>query len=134
MKHMSEEKMNDIYGGITRIAALYCYQNSSGDEEWDDTGREVRAQAEYLMQYAHNNGWITYDIYTDGGYAGSGSGWPTARRMLEDAADGQFNCVIVKDLSGLFPDVSRARPRIEEMFTQKGIRFIAIDDDIDIVP
>lgn len=51
--------------------------------------------------------------------------------MLEDIKSGKVNCVIVKDLSRFGRNYIEAGRYIEKLFPYLGVRFIAINDNID---
>lgn len=51
--------------------------------------------------------------------------------MLEDIKSGKVNCVIVKDLSRFGRNYIEAGRYIEKIFPYLGVRFIAINDNID---
>ena len=65
------------------------------------------------------------DYYIDDGWSGTNFERPEFIRMMADVRSGLVNCVIVKDLSRF------GRNYIEQIFPFLGIRFIAVNDNLD---
>lgn len=72
-----------------------------------------------------------YGEYTDDGVSGSSFERPDFNRMMEDIEAGRINCVIVKDLSRFGREYIEAGNLLERVFPSLGVRFIAINDNID---
>ena len=71
--------------------------------------------------------------YLDDGFTGTNFDRPAFKALIEDikCRSRRLNCVVVKDLSRLGRDAVMAGRHIDEIFTQMGIRFIAIGDSYD---
>lgn len=69
--------------------------------------------------------------YTDDGYTGANFDRPGFRQMMDDAASGNIDCILVKDLSRLGRNYIEAGRYIERTFPLMGIRFIAVNDGYD---
>ena len=74
---------------------------------------------------------IVYDEYIDDDVTGTSFARPEYERMMEDIEKGKINCIIVKDLSRFARDHIGAGEYLEKIFPEKGVRFIAITDNID---
>ena len=72
-----------------------------------------------------------YDHYTDDGVSGATFNRPDFNRMIQDIENKKINMVIVKDLSRFGRLSSQISYYLEEYFIEKGVRFIAVTDDID---
>lgn len=72
-----------------------------------------------------------YKEKVDDGYSGVDFERPAFKEMLEDIKSGKVNCVIVKDLSRFGRNYIEAGRYIEKIFPYLGVRFIAINDNID---
>ncbi len=72
-----------------------------------------------------------YDHYTDDGVSGATFDRPNFNRMIKDIENKKINIVIVKDLSRFGRLSSQISYYLEEYFIEKGVRFIAVTDDID---
>ena len=69
--------------------------------------------------------------YVDDGYTGTNFDRPGFREMLQDAASGIINCIVVKDLSRFGREHIDTEKYIVRVFKRMGVRFIAICDDYD---
>ena len=67
----------------------------------------------------------------DDGYSGILFDRPAFQEMMQDITDGKVNCVIVKDLSRLGREYIETGRYLRRIFPAYGIRFIAINDNID---
>lgn len=72
-----------------------------------------------------------YDHYTDDGVSGATFDRADFNRMIKDIENKKINMVIVKDLSRFGRLSSQISYYLEEYFIEKGVRFIAVTDDID---
>lgn len=69
--------------------------------------------------------------FVDDGFSGTSFDRPGFQRMMEAVEAGEINCVIVKDLSRFGREYIDAGQYIEKLFPQKGVRFIAVNDNYD---
>ena len=69
--------------------------------------------------------------YEDDGYTGTNFDRPGFIKMMEAVERGEADCIIVKDLSRFGRDYIDAGKYIQKFFPLQGIRFIAINDNID---
>ena len=67
----------------------------------------------------------------DDGYTGTNFNRPGFQKVLDAIQSGQVNCVIVKDLSRLGREYISVGAYLEQKFPDWGVRFIAINDDVD---
>lgn len=76
---------------------------------------------------------ILVDEAQDDGYTGTNFNRPGFEKVLDAIKSGKVNCVIVKDLSRLGREYISVGDYIEQKFPDWGVRFIAINDDVDSV-
>ena len=69
--------------------------------------------------------------YEDDGFTGSDFNRPGFQSMIDDVRRGVIDCVIVKDLSRFGREYIDSGKYIERIFPTLGVRFIAINDNID---
>ncbi len=67
----------------------------------------------------------------DDGYTGTNYNRPGFRDVLKLIEEGKINCVIVKDLSRMGREYIETGKYLEMIFPSLGVRFIAINDDVD---
>lgn len=85
----------------------------------------------FLRNFCKENNIRVYDDYTDDGYSGATFDRPDFNRMIKDIENKKINLIIVKDLSRFGRLSSKISYYLEELFIEKGVRFIAVTDDID---
>lgn len=107
------------------------YLRLSKDDEQSGESVSIGTQRSILMDYCQQQGYTVYKIYVDDGYSGMNFNRPDFQNMLEDIEDGNINMVITKDLSRLGRDYIMTGYYSEIYFQMKGVRYIALADDID---
>lgn len=113
------------------IGMAACYCRLSKDDDNDGTSVSIETQHQMLSDYCNENKFHVYDFYCDDGYTGTNFNRPEYKRMMSDIDKGYISTVIVKDLSRFGRNYIEVGKHIEEIFPEKGIRFIAIGDDVD---
>ena len=82
-------------------AAIYCRlseEDRNKQAETDDSG-SIQNQKAMLMQYAIEQGWEIFRIYSDDDYAGADRRRPEFNRLLQDAEARKFDIVLCKTQS-----------------------------------
>ena len=86
-----------LFGGdYTMKVAIYCRlseEDRNKQFETDDSN-SIQNQKAMLKQYADEQGWDVYEIYSDDDYTGSDRRRPAFNRLLKDAEDRKFNIVL----------------------------------------
>jgi len=129
-----EKYIAGIYPRLSNEKIEYSNQNFADVSEESKQEREsgsISTQKSYLKKFCKDNKIKIYDTYTDDGYSGANFERPGFKRMIKDIEAGKINMVIVKDLSRFGRNSSKVEYYLEEYFVEKGVRFIAIADDID---
>lgn len=124
-KSIEQKAGDDVY------RAMAYYRLSKEDRhkhESDSIGNQRVLVHEYLKK--HPNIELIDEAYDDG-YSGTNYDRPGFARVIEAAEDGKINCVIVKDLSRLGREYVETGKYLEMIFPKMGVRFIAINDDVD---
>ena len=112
------------------LAGLYERLSVEDDDKLESDS--IKNQRELLRSYVEAHPEIkVVDEYVDDGYTGTNFDRPAFTRMMQDCENGRINCIIVKDLSRLGRDFIGMGKLMERVFPQKGIRFIAINDNYD---
>ncbi len=93
-------------------------------------GNQRKSIYEFISK-SNEDKFIVIDEYVDDGYSGTNFDRPDFQRLLEDIETKGISAVITKDLSRLGRDHILTGYYIENFFKDKGIRYIAINDNID---
>jgi DNA invertase Pin-like site-specific DNA recombinase len=113
----------------TKITALY--ERLSRDDELQGESNSITNQKKILEDYAVRNGFKNLAHFTDDGVSGTTfdrKGWNV---MLAEIEAGNVAAVICKDLSRIGRDYLKVGFYTEVMFREKGVRFIAVSNNID---
>lgn len=99
-------------------------------QKYGESG-SISNQRDLLKRFCKENHIKIYDIYADDGESGAFYDRPAFTKMIEDVEAGHINMVICKDLSRFGRVASGIDDYIEEYFQMKGVRFIAVNDNLD---
>lgn len=113
--------------------AIYCRlseEDRNKQFETDDSN-SIQNQKAMLMQYAMEQGWELYNIYSDDDYAGADRRRPEFNRLLEDAEKRRFDIILCKTQSRFTRELELVEKYIHGLFPLWGIRFISIVDNAD---
>lgn len=111
------------------IAGLY-FRLSQEDERQGESA-SIDNQRTILRKYAEERGFEIHGEYIDDGISGTTFQRPEVQRLLDDAKAGVINTIIVKDLSRFGRNYIEVGQYIDYVFPAFGIRFIAIQDNVD---
>lgn len=114
-------------------AAIYCRLSEEDRDkrhEGDDSA-SIQNQKSMLLQYAMEQGWEIFQIYSDDDYAGSDRRRPGFQRLLRDAEQRKFDVVLCKTQSRFTRELELVEKYIHGLFPLWGIRFISIVDNAD---
>ena len=121
----------NIYSGDDVYEAIAYYRLSKDDgknHESDSIANQRVLVREYIKN--HPNIRLVDEAYDDG-YTGTNFDRPGFQKVMDAVNAGTVNCVIVKDLSRLGREYVETGKYLEMVFPSMGIRFIAINDDVD---
>ncbi len=107
------------------------YLRLSQEDERQGESLSIDNQRLILRKYAEERGWTIHDEYIDDGVSGTTFQRPEVQRLLDDAKTGVINTIIVKDLSRFGRNYIEVGQYIDYVFPAFGIRFIAIQDNVD---
>jgi len=102
-------------------------------EDGDGTESESIATQKHLLEAfcARDTSLSVAGIYIDDGYTGTNCDRPDFQRLISDVDKGRIDCVVVKDLSRFGRDYIDLGYYLERFFPVRGVRFIAVNDNID---
>ncbi len=117
----------------TMKAAIYCRLSEEDRNKQIGTNdsNSIRNQKSMLLQYAMEQGWEVYNIYSDDDYAGADRKRPEFNRLLEDAERRKFDVILCKTQSRFTRELELVEKYIHGLFPLWGIRFVSIVDNAD---
>ena len=113
------------------LAALYLRLSKEDCKEEGGHSASIENQRNITQKYANDHGIAVVDTYIDDGVSGTTFDRPEFNRMLSDIEAGRINCVITKDYSRLGRNYIECGQYTEIVFPKMGVRYIAINDNID---
>lgn len=115
----------------TQLNNTGIYLRLSKDDERAGESLSIDNQRLILQKYVAERGWNLVDEYVDDGYSGTNFERPEVKRLLDDAKTGKINTIVVKDLSRFGRNYIMVGQYLDYIFPAYGIRFIAINDNVD---
>ncbi|MBO6206530.1 MAG: recombinase family protein, partial [Lachnospiraceae bacterium] len=111
-----------------RYTALY--ERLSHDDELQGESNSISNQKKLLMEYAESHELPSPRHFADDGISGTRFDRPAFLEMMGEIENGNIGAVLVKDMSRLGRDYLKVG-QIVEMFRQKDVRLIAVNDGTD---
>ena len=109
--------------------ALYC--RLSQDDNTENESNSIQNQKMILQRYVSDHHFPNPCFYVDDGYSGASFQRPGFQQMMADMENGEIGIIITKDLSRLGRNQLHTGLYIEERFPMFGVRYIAINDNVD---
>lgn len=113
--------------------AFYCRlsEEDKNKQVITDDSESIQNQKSMLLQYAIEQGWDIYDIYSDDDYAGADRNRPEFKRLLKDAELRNFDIVLCKSQSRFTRELELVEKYIHGLFPLWNIRFVSVVDNAD---
>lgn len=112
----------------TKLTILY--ERLSRDDELQGPSNSILNQRQLLEDYAERNHLTPYLHIHDDGYSGTNWDRPGWQELIAKIEADEVGCLVVKDSSRMGRDYLRVG-LYREMFREKGVRLIAINDGLD---
>ena len=109
--------------------ALYC--RLSQDDGLEGDSNSIQNQKNILQKFAEDHHFPNPCFYVDDGFSGGNFQRPAFQQMISDMENGEIGIIVTKDLSRLGRNQLHAGLYIEERFPMFGVRYIAINDNVD---
>lgn len=107
------------------------YLRLSRDDGDEGESNSILNQRELIKDYASKLNIEIVSEYVDDGFSGSNFDRPEFKKMMKALEKGEFNTIIVKDLSRFGRDYIETGKYIQKIFPEKGVRFISVNDNYD---
>ena len=109
--------------------ALYC--RLSQDDGLEGDSNSIQNQKNILQKFAEDHHFPNPCFYVDDGFFGGNFQRPAFQQMIFDMENGEIGIIVTKDLSRLGRNQLHTGLYIEERFPMFGVRYIAINDNVD---
>ena len=109
--------------------ALYC--RLSQDDGLEGDSNSIQNQKNILQKFAEDQHFPNPCFYVDDGFSGGNFQRPAFQQMISDMENGEIGIIVTKDLSRLGRNQLHTGLYIEERFPMFGVRYIAINDNVD---
>ena len=109
--------------------ALYC--RLSQDDGLEGDSNSIQNQKNILQKFAEDHHFPNPCFYVDDGFSGGNFQRPAFQQMISDMENGEIGIIVTKDLSRLGLNQLHTGLYIEERFPMFGVRYIAINDNVD---
>ena len=103
---------------MNNLVAIYCRlseEDRNKQVKTDDSG-SIQNQKTMLLQYAMEQGWEIYDIYSDDDYTGADRRRPAFNRLLRDAEQHKFDIILCKTQSRFTRELELVEKYIHGVF------------------
>lgn len=115
---------------ISKVGGYVRISRKDGDKiESDSIENQRTIISDYIKKNSDDLSLVKY--YADDDYTGTNFDRPAFKQMLSDIEKKKIDCIIVKDLSRFGRDYIDVGKYLQKEFPYKGVRFIAITDNID---
>lgn len=111
------------------ITALYA--RLSQEDALDGESNSIANQKKILMKFATDSGFPNPTFFIDDGVSGVTFDRPGWNELIRLAEAGKVKTVIVKDMSRMGRDYLKVGYYTESFFSERDIRYIAINDGVD---
>ena len=106
------------------------YSRISRDDELQNESNSITNQRRLLEEYAERNGLTPYENVVDDGYSGTNFNRPGWQELIAKVEAGHVENLLFKDMTRFGRDHLRVGLYLE-MFREKKIRVIAVNDGVD---
>lgn len=128
---LTEKGVKEMMSEHKQLNKTGIYLRLSKDDERLGESLSIDNQRLILRNYVLSHNGTIVDEYIDDGYSGTNFDRPGVKRLLEDAQMGKIDTIIVKDLSRFGRNYIQVGQYTDYIFPAYGIRFIALNDNVD---
>jgi len=125
-------KQTDKDKAVTFIRIAVYMRLSKTDETMQEESNSISMQRILIRKYIASH-FAEYEVmeYQDNGFTGTNFNRPGVQRLLEDARNEKFDCVVVKDFSRFGRDYMEVGSYLEQIFPLMEVRYISVNDHYD---
>ena len=112
-----------------KLTMLYC-RLSRDDNDGEKESNSISNQREMLIKYAEKNGFVPYEVAVDDGYTGTNYNRPGWQELMAKVEADEVSAIIVKNSDRMGRNYLQTG-LYREMFAERGVRLIAVNDGVD---
>ena len=105
------------------------YGRASTTEQVEE-GHSLDAQEHAIVEFCRARGWTLVEIYVDPGLSGALIDRPELQRLLQDAARGKFDVLVVHAIDRFYRDLQGLLSAFKQL-QDLGVSFISITENLD---
>ena len=105
------------------------YGRASTTEQVEE-GHSLDAQEHAIVEFCRVRGWTLVEIYVDPGLSGALVDRPSLQRLLQDAAKGKFDVLVVHAIDRFYRDLQGLLSAFRQL-QDLGVSFISITENLD---
>lgn len=115
------------------LVAIYCRlsQEDRDKKSREDDSESIKNQKIMLTEYANDQDWDIYGIYSDDDYTGTDRNRPAFNEVIELAKQKKIDIILCKSQSRFARELEIVEMYINRLFLDWGIRFVSVTDNID---
>lgn len=113
--------------------AIYCRlsQEDRNKKTKEDDSESIKNQKIMLQEYANDQEWEIYGVYSDDDYTGTDRNRPAFNEVIKLAKEKKIDIILCKSQSRFARELEIVEKYINGLFLDWGIRFVSITDNID---
>jgi site-specific DNA recombinase len=105
------------------------YGRASTTEQVEE-GHSLDAQEHAIVEFCRARGWTLVELYVDPGLSGALVDRPSLQRLLQDAAKGKFDVLVVHAIDRFYRDLQGLLSAFKQL-QELGVSFISITENLD---
>ena len=113
--------------------AIYCRlsQEDRNKKTKEDDSESIKNQKIMLQEYANDQDWEIYGVYSDDDYTGTDRNRPAFNEVIKLAREKKIDIILCKSQSRFARELEIVEKYINGLFLDWSIRFVSITDNID---
>ena len=127
------EEIKAVVGKKRPKVAIYCRlsQEDKNKKTKEDDSESIKNQKIMLQEYANDQDWEIYGVYSDDDYTGTDRNRPAFNKVIKLAKEKKIDIILCKSQSRFARELEIVEKYINGLFLDWSIRFVSITDNID---
>ena len=133
---LSNTKIEEIKAVVEKKrpkVAIYCRlsQEDRNKKTKEDDSESIKNQKIMLQEYANDQKWEIYGVFSDDDYTGTDRNRPAFNEVIKLAKEKKIDIILCKSQSRFARELEIVEKYINGLFLDWSIRFVSITDNID---